>query len=62
MTELNANKRQVFISYATNSWIKKETALAGIDRYEEALQAYEKALELSPDNSDAWNRKDIALK
>jgi Flp pilus assembly protein TadD len=62
MTELNANKRQVFISYATNSWIKKGTALANLGSYDEALQAYDKALELNPDDSDTWQIKGIALK
>ena len=48
MTELNANKQQAFIIYATKSWIKKGLMLHYLDRYEEALQAYDKALELNP--------------
>ena len=61
MTELNANKRQVFISYLTKSWIKKGRILVGSGRYEEAVQAYDKALALNPGDSDALNRKGLAL-
>jgi tetratricopeptide (TPR) repeat protein len=61
MTELNANKREVFISYLTKSWIKKGRALVSSGRYEEALQAYDKALTLNPDDSDSWHRKSIEL-
>ena len=61
MTELNANKRQVFISYATKSWIQKGLTLHYLGRDEEALQAYDKAIELNPDDSDSWHRKSIEL-
>ena len=61
MIELNANKQQVFINYATKSWIKKGTAFDDLGSHEEALQAYDKALKLSPDDSDTWNRKGNAL-
>jgi superkiller protein 3 len=36
--------------------------LKKLGRYEEALQAIDKALELNPDNSYAWNNKGIALR
>ena len=39
MTELTTNKRQVFISYATEFWIEKGSAFADLCHYEEALQA-----------------------
>jgi len=61
MTELTTNKRQVFISYATKSWIKKGLMLHYLDRYEEALQAYDKSLELNPDAFVVWYNKGIAL-
>ena len=61
MTELNTNKRQVFISYAVKSWIKRGTAFDDSGNHEEALQAYEKALTLNPDDSDAWYNKGKTL-
>ncbi len=61
MTELNANKQQAFIIYATKSWIKKGLMLQYLDRYEEALQAYDRAIELNPNDFDTWLKDDIAL-
>ena len=36
--------------------------LKKLGRYEEALQAIDKALELNPDYSDAWYNKGVALR
>ena len=38
----------------SDDWCDRATALCDSGRYEEALQAYEKALELSPDYIDVW--------
>jgi tetratricopeptide (TPR) repeat protein len=43
-------------------WYRKGNALFDLKRYEEALEAYEKAIELNPeDAADAWNGKGSAL-
>jgi tetratricopeptide (TPR) repeat protein len=62
MTELNANKRQVFISYAAKSWIKRGTALDDSGNHEEALQAYDNTLALNPNDINAWYNKGRARK
>ena len=39
------------------NWNNKGFALASLGQYEEALKAYDKAIELKPDFSVAWNNK-----
>jgi tetratricopeptide (TPR) repeat protein len=39
----------------------KGTALAILERYEEALEAFDKVIELEPNHIDAWNNKGAAL-
>jgi len=39
----------------------KGAALVVLGRYEEALQAFDKAIELDPQYADAWNNKGVAL-
>lgn len=48
------------LSYAS-VWYVKGIALNGLGRFEEALQACDKALELSPDYTNIWLVKGIAL-
>lgn len=57
MTEL-LDKENI---YATESWIKRGTALINSGRWEKALQAHEEALELNPDDAKGWYNKGIAL-
>ncbi len=45
----------------STAWHRKGVALDKLGRYEEALQAYDKALELKPNDFNAWNRKGVAL-
>jgi tetratricopeptide (TPR) repeat protein len=42
-------------------WNNKGVALSKLGRYPEALEAYDRALELAPDYLSAWNNKGVAL-
>ncbi len=37
-----------------NTWIHKGNALDESDKHDEALKAYDKAIEINPNHSDAW--------
>jgi len=41
--------------------LKKGVVLAGLDRHEEALEAFDKALEINLDYADAWSNKGVVL-
>jgi tetratricopeptide (TPR) repeat protein len=43
-------------------WSSTGDALFGLTRYEEALTAYNRSLELDPNNTDAWALKAFTLK
>jgi superkiller protein 3 len=38
-------------------WCKKGRVLTQLDRYDEALEAYERSIEITPDNREAWLEK-----
>jgi tetratricopeptide (TPR) repeat protein len=44
-----------------NEWFSNGTALENLGRYEEAIQAYNKAIEINPQYAEAWNRKGYAI-
>ena len=46
----------------SDAWCDKAAALCKLGRFEEALQVYDKALELNPDCFDAWWGKAAALR
>jgi tetratricopeptide (TPR) repeat protein len=37
-------------------------AYAGLDKFEEAIEAYEKAIEINPDNYETYKRVKTSLK
>ena len=39
----------------------KGDALYNLNQFNEAIKAYDKAIEINPQNSDAWNYKGLAL-
>ena len=43
------------------AWIYKGNALYNQHKYDEAIQAYDKAIEIDPDTCTAWNNKGIAF-
>jgi Tfp pilus assembly protein PilF len=42
-------------------WLDKANELYRLGVYEEAAEAYEKAIGLDPQNTDLWNSKGLAL-
>ena len=44
-----------------NGWVTKSQALGNQGKYDEALQASEKAIKLDPRYAMAWNNKAAAL-
>ena len=43
------------------AWNNKGNALTNLNKSDEAIKAYDKAIEINPHNSDAWNDKGLAL-
>ena len=43
------------------AWNNKGVALAKLNKSDEAIKAYDKAIEINPHNSNAWNNKGVAL-
>ena len=43
------------------SWYSKGSALYNLGKYNEAIQAFDKAIELDPDYAKAWCSKGTAL-
>jgi eukaryotic-like serine/threonine-protein kinase len=43
-------------------WSNKGVSLSRLERYEEALECYEHALDLSPDLKEVWNNRGLALR
>ena len=46
---------------STNVWFHKGSELMSSEKYNEAIKAYEKAIEINPQDSEAWYNKGIAL-
>lgn len=46
---------------ASIGWINKGNALIGQGKYDEAIEALDRAVELDPSLSAAWNDKGLAL-
>ncbi|MCH8028586.1 MAG: tetratricopeptide repeat protein [Candidatus Dadabacteria bacterium] len=46
---------------SADEWLKKGVELAKQGKYEEALEAFERAIESEPSNAEAWYRKGIVL-
>ena len=44
-----------------SAWNNKGVALIHQGKYDEAIQAYDKAIEINPQYADAWNNKGNAL-
>ena len=44
-----------------DAWYNKGVALNDLGKYDEAIKAYDRAIELNPEDSDAWCNKGVAL-
>jgi tetratricopeptide (TPR) repeat protein len=51
-----------FIPLAAEEYLSQGNALFWKDRYKEAITAYDKALQLQPDNAQAWYQKGSSLR
>jgi tetratricopeptide (TPR) repeat protein len=50
------------VSYSkANELVIKGDELRGLGRYDEAIQAYDKVIEINSNNADAWNNKGLSL-
>ena len=43
------------------AWVNKGFALIRQSKYDEAIKAFDKAIELNPQYADAWSNKGVAL-
>jgi tetratricopeptide (TPR) repeat protein len=48
-------------AYTTDEWLNKGNALVGQSKYDEAIQAYDKAIEIDPNYVPAWHNKGYVL-
>jgi tetratricopeptide (TPR) repeat protein len=46
---------------STNVWFHKGNELMSSEKYNEAIKAYNKAIEINPRDSDAWYNEGLAL-
>ncbi len=58
---LDAAEEMVAVRGKAGDWFRKGVALAYLDRHEEALTAYDQALEIDPQYAAAWNNRGVAL-
>jgi len=58
-----ASQKEYFklVEWSAEYWYKKGTALFNLERYSEALQCYDKAIQLEPDKGLYWANKGVAL-
>ena len=54
--------RVLFSERFTEVWNNKGNALDNLGKYEEAIQCFDKVLELDPNNADVKTAKEKALK
>ena len=52
----------LLIKNTGEAWKSKGHTIDGQGKYDEAIQAYDKAIEINPQDADAWNSKGIVLK
>ena len=43
------------------TWYYKGLAITHLSKYKEAIKNFDKALEINPNNVDAWNKKGYSL-
>ena len=53
--------KTINISNYNGAWIKRGNALDKIAKYDEAVESFNKALEIDPKSSDAWYYKGESL-
>ncbi|MDF0591121.1 tetratricopeptide repeat protein [Candidatus Methanocrinis natronophilus] len=53
--------RMKLISEEAESWNNKGSALGSQGKYDEALQAFDEALHVDPENATAWYNRGFAL-
>jgi tetratricopeptide (TPR) repeat protein len=58
---LNAYDQAMAHGESARTWVNRGNALSRLERYSEALDAYERALALDSNNVRAWTGKGIAL-
>lgn len=51
-----------YTSNKADYWYKKGLMLAGAGSYDEAFRAYDKAIQIDPDNAGAWNGEALTLR
>ena len=61
LPETNTINTKLTKSIEASDWFNKGLALSSQGKYKEAIQAYEKAIELDPQNARAWSNKGFAL-
>lgn len=59
MAQMNSTN---YIDKKADYWYQRGLQSAGERSYEEALQAYDKAIQINPDHTGAWDGKALALK
>ena len=54
--------KQLKLTHKTRiAWNNKGDALTKLNKSDEAIKAFDKAIEINPHDSDAWNNKGNAL-
>ena len=56
---LVVSRRFIFVSH--QAWYNRGISLAGLDRREEAIESYDKAIAINPDYHQAWSNRGLSL-
>ena len=54
-------KKWLKFTHGSNFWNKKRVAIYDLNKFNEAIKVYDKAIEITPGYSDVWKIKGIVL-
>ncbi len=56
-----ARESRTDVGYIADLWYRKGLTLSNLERYNEAIECFDKAIEKDPDFADAWHNRGVSL-